>query len=165
MLAGLPALSPASLERIADYADGLALSNLYHNFVRGGRTPAMAAGILATPWSMDAVAGMIDLWEELKTGPWHERVAVFSSLKPDEIPHKVQPAMMSLDISCPHCGQVISWVQHKDTRGQTRAGHEGNIRVEWRDGVETVICGACDHPVSVMMPTIPASAKTDGETS
>jgi hypothetical protein len=65
-------------EAAEDYAHGLALSALYWNFVceREDGTPAMAAGIVDTPWSFQHVAELIDMWTSLKTGPWYERVVV-----------------------------------------------------------------------------------------
>ncbi|HWF65600.1 MAG TPA: hypothetical protein VN685_13385, partial [Rhizomicrobium sp.] len=65
-------------DAVEDYANGLALSALYSNFVRerGGKTPAMAAGITGVPWSIQHIADVIDMWTTLKTGPWYERVVL-----------------------------------------------------------------------------------------
>jgi hypothetical protein len=78
LLQGQGQFSEAQQDAIEDHAHSMAISALYHNFirVRDRVTPAMAAGIVHTSWTVQSVASMIDLWQEQKTGSWYERVSV-----------------------------------------------------------------------------------------
>jgi hypothetical protein len=83
---GFAALTKSAARRIVGHAHGLALSVLHHNFVRvrdgSGTTPATAAGITKAPWADDNLADVVRLWQDLKTGPWHQRVVVLSKGTP-----------------------------------------------------------------------------------
>ena len=73
-------LTKALARQVEDHAHGLALSAMHHNFVRidkvSGLTPAMAAGIVDTPWNLRSIEAVLAMWEKLKTGPWYERLVV-----------------------------------------------------------------------------------------
>ena len=75
-------LTMGRARQVEDHAQGLALSALHKNFVRvdrvSGLTPGMAAGIVDVPWNLRSIEAVVTLWENLKTGPWYERLVVLS---------------------------------------------------------------------------------------
>jgi hypothetical protein len=76
-----PALLTGALaHRIEDHAHAVALSALHNNFLRvdkvSGVTAAMAAGIVDLPWNPRSIEAVLTMWENLKTGPWYERLVM-----------------------------------------------------------------------------------------
>jgi hypothetical protein len=72
--------SEEAAAKIARHAHAVALFALYHNFVRVHRAPltapAAAADVIAEPWTIPNIVDLLEMREQLKTGPWYERLVV-----------------------------------------------------------------------------------------
>jgi hypothetical protein len=72
--------SEAVAEKIEQHTCAVSLFAMHHNFVRVHATPrtapAAAAGVIKAPWKVSNIVDVLQMWEQLKTGPWYERLVV-----------------------------------------------------------------------------------------
>ena len=84
-------------KKIENHGHAFALYTVWYNFVRRHRTlrmsPAMAAGVSTTLWSMDEIVGLVEQYEATqitqKRGPYKKRISNCSNNSPP-------PLMVSL---------------------------------------------------------------------
>jgi hypothetical protein len=76
-------LTNALSKKIEHHGHAFALYTVWDNFVRMHRTlrmsPAMAAGVSTTLWSMDEIVGLVEQYEAIqitqKRGPYKKRIS------------------------------------------------------------------------------------------
>ena len=67
-------------QAIEDHARAVALFAMHHNFIRihkvSRTAPAVAAGVIEKPWQFSNIVDVLEMHQQLKTGPWYERLVV-----------------------------------------------------------------------------------------
>jgi hypothetical protein len=75
--------SEEATEEMGAHAHAVALFALHHNFVRihkaGKTAPAVAAGVIEKPWQIANIVDVLEMHQQLKTGPWYERIVVLKA--------------------------------------------------------------------------------------
>jgi len=70
-------------DAIERHAHAVALFAMHHNFIRihqAPRTaPAVAAGVIDKPWQFSNIVDVLEMHQQLKTGPWYERLVVLKN--------------------------------------------------------------------------------------